>query len=181
MLRIVIATATLCAALPTSAEIVPSAAGGFASSHSAVVVTDRAETWAMLLGPENWWSHTWSDDSANLHLDAKAGGCFCETIPDSGDGQAGSVEHMRVVAVFPETMLRMVGALGPLQSEGLAGALTVTLSDAPNGGTKIAWDYVLAGHSRMSLEQLAPVVDGVQGEFLGGLVEALGGEAASRQ
>lgn len=161
-------------AAPTHAEIVESAHGGFASTHSVVVSADRATVWQELVHPENWWSHTWSDNSANLQLNAQAGGCFCETLPPSADWPAGSVEHMRVIMVMPGSTLRMAGSLGPLQSEGLTGTLTVTLADEGEG-TRITWDYITGGEARFPVEQFGPVVDGVQAEFLGGLVEQLGG------
>jgi hypothetical protein len=86
----------------------------------------------------------------------------------------GSAEHMRVVMVRPGVTLRMAGALGPLQPEALAGTLTVSLSDERDG-TRITWEYVVGGHSRLSLDQLSPVVSGVQAQLLGELVAALGG------
>ncbi|GAA0276255.1 SRPBCC family protein [Alteraurantiacibacter aestuarii] len=173
---ILVGLAAIAAASPASADIVPSAGGGFASSNQAVVSADLATTWSMLVEPQNWWTHSWSGNSANLSLDPRAGGCFCEVIPAQDDRAPGSAEHMRVVMVMPGSTLRMVGALGPLQAEGLSGTLTVTLADTGEG-TLITWDYVVGGQSRQSLEALAPVVDRVQAEFLGGLVAALGGPA----
>ncbi|MEL1250699.1 ATPase [Aurantiacibacter gilvus] len=163
--------------VPAAAEVVESATGGFASTHYALVAADRDTVWEQLVHPENWWSHSWSDDSANLSLDPQAGGCFCERIPGVDGYPDGSVEHMRVVAVFPAAMLRLDGSLGPLQAEGLAGTLTVTLTDEAVG-TGIRWDYITGGQSRIPPEQLAPVVDAVQAEFLGGLVAQLGGDIA---
>ncbi len=159
---------------PAAAEVVESTSGGFATHDSAVVAADRQAVWEELVHPENWWSHTWSDDSANLSLDPVAGGCFCETIPAPGDWPNGSVEHMRVIMVMPGSTLRMSGSLGPLQAEGLAGTLTVTLEDAAEG-TRINWDYIVGGEARFPAAQFATVVDGVQSEFLDGLVQRLGG------
>lgn len=163
-----------CAAVPASAEVVRSETGGFASSNSVVVGADRAATWAMLVEPQMWWTHSWSNNSANLSLDPRAGGCFCEVIPNPEGGAPGSAQHARVVMVMPQSTLRMVGSFGPPQSEGLAGTLTVTLSEVEQG-TAIRWDYVIGGQWRMSAEQMAPVVDRVQAEFLGALADALGG------
>ncbi|MDE1468001.1 SRPBCC family protein [Aurantiacibacter sp. D1-12] len=174
VLGITVAAALACTAGSASAEIVESHGDGFATRHTAVVEADRATVWQALLHPENWWSHTWSDSSANLRLDAFAGGCFCETLPANDGWPAGSVEHMRVVFVQPGSTLRMSGSLGPLQTEALAGTLSVSLADEGEG-TRITWEYITGGQSRFPLDQIAPVVDSVQAEFLGGLVENLGG------
>ena len=53
------------------------------------------------------------------------GGCFCEAFPDGG-----GVEHLRVVHVAPDRMLRLSGGLGPLQAFGVAGSLTWKLEEA---------------------------------------------------
>lgn len=165
------------ATVPASAEVIESHGGGFATAHVAEVPTSVRQTWDALIVPSRWWSHTWSGDPANLTLDPRAGGCFCETVPPfEGAIAAGSVEHMHVVSVMPGKHLRMTGALGPLQAEGLTGTLTVTLE--PNGaGARISWDYLVDGRARFALDQVASVVDGVQAEFLGGLVKLLRAQA----
>lgn len=177
-MRFIVSAAVLAIAVvgPTGAhaEVIESEHGGFASSHTVLVAADRAQVWRELVHPENWWSHTWSNNSANLRLDAHAGGCFCETIPATEGWPAGSVEHMRVITVMPGNTLRMSGSLGPLQAEGLTGTLTVTLAEEGEG-TRITWDYITGGQARFDPAALAPVVDGVQAEFLGGLVDRLGG------
>lgn len=161
---------------PASAELVESTHGGFATRDVAVVAADRHRVWNALVHPENWWSHTWSGDSGNLRLDAHAGGCFCETIPAADGWPAGSVEHMRVLTVMPGSTLRMAGSLGPLQAEGLTGTLTVTLEDVDHG-TRISWEYITGGEARFDPGQFGAVVDAVQSEFLGALVQSLGGPA----
>ncbi|MFB0611034.1 SRPBCC domain-containing protein [Aurantiacibacter poecillastricola] len=168
--------AILAALVPAhaAAEVVESSGGGFATHDSVIVAADRAVVWEALVHPEDWWTHTWSNDASNLSLDARAGGCFCETIPATGDWPAGSVEHMRVIAVMPGSTLRMSGALGPLQSEGLAGTLTVSLHEVEQG-TRIDWDYLTAGEARFSMDEVAPVVDTVQSEFLAALAARIGG------
>ena len=77
----------------------------------------------------SWWNpeHTYSHDSRNLSIDARPGGCFCEKL-DNGGG----VEHMKVVLAWPGRMLRMTGALGPLQGSGLAGSMIVLPQRDPN-------------------------------------------------
>lgn len=160
-------------AAPASAEIVESSSGGFATHDSIVVAVDRQTVWQAVIHPEDWWSHTWSNDPANLALDPIAGGCFCEIIPATGEWDEGSVEHMRVVAVMPGRMLRMSGALGPLQAEGLTGTLTITLEDAGQG-TRISWGYITGGEARIPAAQFAPAVDRVQTEFLNAFASSLG-------
>ena len=173
-----VAICTAIHAAPAQAEIVESTYGGFASVRTATVAADAQTVWRELLHPEYWWSHTWSDNSANLSLHAQAGGCFCETIPATQDIPAGSVEHGRVLTIMPYRTLRLAGALGPLQTEGLAGTLTVDLRSG-EGGTQIIWSYVIGGQSRFDLGEMADVVDQVQGEFLGGLVARLGGDISA--
>lgn len=102
--------------------------------------------------------HSWSGNAANLSLDPRAGGCFCERLPSRG-----SVEHMRVIYADPGKQLRMTGSLGPMQGEALAATLTVTLATA-NDGTKLSWQYKAGGYSALPFAQLAPAVDGVLAE-----------------
>ena len=120
-----------------------------------------AVIWAKLAHPENWWnkSHSWSGDSANLSLSLKKGGCFCERLPGGG-----FVEHARVIHLAARRMLRLSGALGPLQGEALAGTLTVTITAIDARRSKISFDYVVGGFARFPLDSIAPAVDGVIGE-----------------
>src|SRR5690606_28018103 len=156
---------------PAQAEVVEADASGFTVHGSVRVEAPPRMAWESLIQPSRYWSgeHTWSGDATNMTLAPEAGGCFCETLPASD----GMVEHARVVYAAAEETLRLRGSLGPLQAEALTGTLTVTLK-AIDGGTEIAWDYVVGGHARFSLEQLAPVVDGVIGEQFGRLADVLG-------
>jgi uncharacterized protein YndB with AHSA1/START domain len=109
-----------------------------------------------------WWNpeHTYSGDARNLSIEAKAGGCFCERLASSG-----GVEHLRVVFVQPGQTLRMVGALGPLQSSGLSGSLTWKLT--PSGSnTKLELVYSVGGYMQGGFEKMAPAVDAMLGEQL---------------
>lgn len=51
-------------------------------------------------------------------------------------------------------ILRMSGALGPLQGEKLNGILTITLFKA-NSGTRIEPEYVAGGYMRLNREEFA--------------------------
>jgi hypothetical protein len=162
------------AAVPASGEVVSSSGNGFVSHHEVVVQLPADEAWDWLTAPERWWSsaHTYSGDAGNLTFNATPGGCFCETIPSPGDAPDGEIEHMRVVYAAPYSTLRLAGALGPLQSEGVTGALTMTLR-AEGRGTRIVWDYVVGGYTRTPISQLAPAVDRVVAEQLQRLAGAV--------
>ena len=106
----------------------------------------------------------------------QAGGCFCETIPEvdgpSGFTLQGSVEHMRVVQAYPEVALRMVGNLGPLQSEPVAGVLTIAITTVDEG-TRIVWEYNVGGSMRYEVDVISKAVDGVMGAQLAALAKPL--------
>jgi uncharacterized protein YndB with AHSA1/START domain len=187
MIRTILAPAVLVSlalsALPAQAEVVAQSDAGFVVKHSAEVAADQQAVWKTLIAPAKWWSsdHTWSKDAANLYLDAQATGCFCEKLPKPADAPAdqrmGSVEHMHIVfADPPRGVLRMTGALGPLQGEALHGTLTVTLTKTETG-SRIQLEYVVGGYMRFKGEEIAPAVDGMLGGQLAGLVKALGATA----
>lgn len=128
-----LAVLALCAASPAAAAVTTITETGFVVRLVAETTAAPDDAWRTLVAPAQWWSpeHTYSGDAANLTIDARATGCFCEALPPSGDAPgravAGSVEHMRVIYAEPERFLRMTGGLGPLQSEAVQGTLTMTL------------------------------------------------------
>ena len=144
-------------ATPAGAEVAQSSSTSFVITQSVAIAAPIDRTWATLRSPQKWWDkeHTYSGDSANLYLDSQATGCFCEKLPGKG-----SVEHGHIVYVEPPRALRLRAALGPLQPEGVDGALTITLE--PDGaGTKLTLTYVVGGFARAGLDTLAPKVDEV--------------------
>ena len=65
----------------------------------------------------------------------------------------------------PDKLLRLEGALGPLQDFGVIGHLTLTLRQ--NGaGTQVTQTYDAGGHAPGGLDKLAAPVDGVLTEQL---------------
>ncbi len=170
----------LSAAAPLSAEVIEQDENGFITRDVAEVTADTKATWLALISPAKYWNsgHTWSGDAANMRLTPQAGGCFCEKIPEDPDPTKitleGSVEHMRVIHAFPEKALRMSGGLGPLQSEPAQGVLTIALSETESGGTRIVWEYAVAGRMRYEMPVIAKAVDGVMSQQLAGLAELLG-------
>ena len=170
---------SILAAAPLQAEVIKSDEGGFVTRDTAVVDATPMEVWLALISPGKWWNsdHTWSGDAANMTLMPKAGGCFCERIPEANDADRvtleGSVEHMRVIQAYPERALRLTGALGPLQSEPVGGVLTIAIGEAEKG-TRIVWEYAVGGYMRFPVDTIAPAVDGVMSQQLNGLASLLG-------
>lgn len=172
----------LCAALgcslPALAEVTRTTDDSFVSRHEVVVEASPKEVWLSLISPSAWWrsEHTWSGDAKNLTLVPQAGGCFCETIPEVDEPGRftleGSVEHMRVVQAYPEVALRMVGNLGPLQSEPVTGVLTIAIT-AIDKGSRIVWEYNVGGPMRYEVPIIAKAVDGVMGVQLAALAKPL--------
>lgn len=166
-------------AVPAAAEVTQSGEGGFVSRNEVVVSASPKEVWLALISPAGWWTsdHTWSGDAANLTLTPQAGGCFCEKIPEVDEPGRftleGSVEHMRVIQAYPERALRMVGALGPLQSEPVNGVLTIAISEV-EAGTRIVWEYNVGGQMRYEVPVIARAVDAVMGIQLASLAKPLG-------
>jgi hypothetical protein len=57
-------------------------------------------------------------------------------------------------------MLRMTGALGPLQPLGVSGTMSLKLTRA-GGGTTVELSYSVGGFSEAGFNQLAPAVSSV--------------------
>jgi hypothetical protein len=144
---------------------------GFNSVHIATVNATPEDIWKRLLTPKDYWNkaHSWSGSSAGFYIDAQANGCFCELFQEAdANGKlktVGSVEHMRVIFAQPGKVLRMQGALGPLQSEAVIGTLTVAMEPAKDSvGTRVSFSYVVGGYMRYKVSEIAPAVDKVLGE-----------------
>jgi hypothetical protein len=172
------------AAAPATGEVIKTHPTGFIVRHEAVVEANAKQTWLALINPDRWWrgEHTWTGDASNLLLTPRGGGCFCERVPEVDEPGRftleGSVEHMRVLHAFPERALRMRGGLGPLQSEPANGVLTITLSQV-NGGTRVVWEYNVAGYMRYEIPVIAHSIDGVIGGQVAALAVLLGRVDAS--
>ncbi|MDT8758682.1 SRPBCC domain-containing protein [Sphingomonas psychrotolerans] len=151
----------LIGAAPASAEVAAASDTGFTSRHVLTLAATPAKVWAALLHPERWWgsAHTYSGSAANLSLEPRPGGCWCEKTARGG------VEHMRVVYLAANDTLRMTGGLGPLQAMPVTGVLTITLK-GEGGGTRLTASYAVAGPG---LANLAAPVDQVLGEQFAGL------------
>ncbi|MBC9033607.1 SRPBCC domain-containing protein [Sphingomonas sp. JC676] len=143
-------------ATPAAAEVVQSSDTSFSVSHKLTIAAPPERVWQAVIRPSLWWQggHTYSGDANNISLDPRAGGCWCEKTVNGG------VEHMRVVYVAAPAMLRLTGALGPLQAMPVTGVMTIELK--PQGaGTEATLTYAVAGPG--GLAQVAAPVDGVLG------------------
>jgi hypothetical protein len=141
------------------AEVSETRENGFVIQTTVMADSPPAEVYRDLVRVAHWWdpAHTWSGSAKNLRLEPRAGGCFCEKLPDNG-----SVQHGRVLFAQPAKLLRLEAALGPLQDMAVTAVLTFTL--APDGpGTRITMTYRVAGSLTMDSAKLAPGVDKVMG------------------
>ncbi|WP_262693640.1 SRPBCC family protein [Kordiimonas aquimaris] len=143
------------------ADIVKAKADHYTLKHEATSDMAPAVLWARLIQPEIWWhpEHSYSGVSANLSLDATAGGLWRE------DWAGGSVAHGEVLSVQTGKQLRLNAPFGPLQGLGVNVVWTITIT--PEGdGSKVTFDEIANGTSESGLDALAPAVDFVKGEAI---------------
>jgi uncharacterized protein YndB with AHSA1/START domain len=156
------------------AAVLDSADHGFTVQNTVEVAAAPGPVYAALVQRVGaWWSsdHTFSGDAANLSIDPRPGGCFCERLPDGG-----GVIHLTVVYADPGKLLRLRGGLGPLQGTSAAGSLTFALSpvegsegQTPEDRTRVELTYQVGGYLPDGLDGWAAAVDGVLAEQLGRL------------
>lgn len=130
---------------PAHAAVVDSGANGFAIQQTVHIAAPPDKVYAALIRPALWWDpgHTFSQSAANLSIDARGGGCFCEKLPNGG-----SVQHAVVVDADPGETLRLRGPLGPFQGQGVDGALTFSLKGSAAGGTDLVLDNIVGGYMK---------------------------------
>jgi uncharacterized protein YndB with AHSA1/START domain len=144
-------------ASPAAAEVVKASDAGFVVEHRLTIAAPPARVSALIPRPALWWSkdHSYSGDSANITIDPRPGGCWCETLPGGG-----AIEHMRTLYVDPGKLWRFQGALGPLQSGAVQATLTYALKPVGQG-TELTVTYVAGGYLPAGFPTMAPVVDQV--------------------
>jgi uncharacterized protein YndB with AHSA1/START domain len=148
-----------------AAEVVAVAANGFTVRERVHIGASPQKVYAALIRPADWWpsDHTFSGSAANLSLDARAGGCFCELLPDGG-----SVQHQVVVLAAPGKKLVLRGPLGPFQALGVDGASSWVLSGAGDG-TDLTLTNTLGGFNPEGFGDWSKAADGM----LAGTVQGL--------
>ena len=152
----ILAALVLALATTARAEVTEVADHGFRSLHTLQMNAPAKKVWDALLQPGRWWdpAHTYSGSARNLTLEARAGGCFCETLKN------GQVQHLTVTHIRWPEQLTLTGGLGPLAAQGVAGAMVVTVKPSP-GGSTVTMSYAVGGWSAVPFQTLAPAVDGV--------------------
>ncbi len=144
-------------------EVLDAAANGFTIRHEVQISADRNTVYqAAVDNIGAWWNgdHTVSGDAANLYMDARVHGCFCERL-----GEGAGLVHLSVSFVNPGVMLRLTGGLGPLGLMGVAGNMTWEF-ESNDAGTMMTLQYAVGGYMAGGLDSIAVPVDGV-------LVEAM--------
>lgn len=160
MRALMILVAAAAAGSAARAEVVDVQPSGFEVRRAVHIAAAPGKVFAAIVEVGRWWDphHTYSGDAANLSLEPRAGGCFCETLKDGG-----SVAHMRVVYAAPGQALRLEGALGPLQTLGASGHLSFALAPKA-GGTDLVLTYDVGGYAKGGFGGWAAPVDQVLGE-----------------
>jgi uncharacterized protein YndB with AHSA1/START domain len=145
-LRVLCLLVFVCVAVaPTAyADVVDSTVGGFTVKVTVDVAAPSARVYQALterIGA--WWdaAHTFSGNAANLSIDARAGGCFCERLPGGG-----GVQHLTVIHADPGKLLRMSGGLGPLQDLAVAGVMSWKMTET-GGRTSLEVTYKVGGYA----------------------------------
>ena len=153
----------LLVAVPALADVVDITPTGFTMKHEVTVnaTPDKAYS-AFVSEVGSWWNmdHSYSKDPKGISIDARTGGCFCEKMPNGG-----GVVHMTVVMALPGNTLRMVGGLGPLQSAGVHGSLTIRFT-VEQPATKVEMSYAVGGYIQGGFERIAMPVNAVMTEQL---------------
>ncbi len=145
MKRILQAAAVLAIALlfaaAAHAKVVSQSANGFVVTHEADVAVDPKAAYDAFVKIGSWWNdaHSFSGAAKNISIEPKAGGCWCEALPNGG-----SVQHMTVVHANPGALLVFNGGLGPLQFMGVAGSMKVSFQ-AQGKGTHVSVVYAVGG------------------------------------
>lgn len=142
-------------ASPATAEVVHADAHGFEVNETVPLVVPAPQAMAAFTDVASWWSkdHTYSGDAANLSLDARPGGCFCERFP-----KGGGIEHLRVTRFQPDEHIVLIGTLGPLLGEAVTGVMDVSVIKIA-GGSRLTLNYKTAGFESGNADKFAPAVD----------------------
>jgi hypothetical protein len=157
-MKVLVFIALLNSTFSSFAEVIKATDNFFHIKITADVNTNPSASYQQFIKVGEWWSsdHTWFGDAANMTIDARAGGCFCEK------SNGNEVMHMLVTGVFPDQQIQMTGGLGPLQMMALDGAMSWQFRPGKNGGTEIIHEYRVTGGGQDDLPKFAEIVNKVQ-------------------
>lgn len=166
--KIALAAALGVIAAPASAEITARSETGFTLSFERIVPASPEAILEAVAQPARWWSsaHTYSGDAANISVDLRPGGCWCEALPGGG------VKHAEAVLVWPgQSMVRFNAPFGPLQGIGADSVLTMSWAPVEGQTTRrLRWTFVVSGPGSGAM---ADPVHTVMDEQFGRLAAAL--------
>lgn len=170
-MRVALTVLSLCAVPPAFAEVSDVSPAGFLLTYRAEVKADPPGVVKAIGQVGSWWNprHSYSGKAANLSMELRAGGCFCESWAEN------SVEHARVLYVDRGKAVRLQGGLGPLQEMAVYAILNFGAAPA-EGGSVLTMTYRVRGNSEAALDKLAPIVDRVMGEQFKRLAAFASGE-----
>jgi hypothetical protein len=126
-----------------AADVQSSSPAGFVVRLEVPILAAPADVYAKLFEIGRWWSdaHTYTGKASNMTLKNEPGGCFCETLPD------GFVRHAAVEYSDKGKVVRLSGALGPLQELGAQGMLSFNFAPAADkAGTRLTVSYAVSGY-----------------------------------
>lgn len=157
MRALAIGVALLVGGQPAAAAVKGATPNSFEIEHRAELTVPPEQAYRALADVAGWWSdaHTYSGKAANLSLDLRPGGCWCEKL--SGGG---GVEHLRVAYFDPGKSLTLTGSLGPLLTQATSGVMQFTVAKSASGST-LVMNYRATGFYNAGADKLAPVVDEV--------------------
>lgn len=169
---------TLATSAPAAADVVSSDESGFSIRIERTTTATPEAAFALFGQPARWWSdnHTWSGDADAMSIQPQsAGGCWCELLP-----QFGSVEHGHIIRWDPEHgRIQFRAELGPMQNLPVNGKLEWIVTTAPDGTTRAAIRYEIAGRGMADPDALSQAVDRVLTEQLERFVRVADGQAAA--
>jgi hypothetical protein len=162
-MRIVVAGALAALMLvgAANAEVVEQTDTGFRTRNVAEISASADRVYSALGDVGSWWNgaHSYSGSAANLTLFLSPGACFCERVG------VGGAQHGVVVLALPGRLLRINGAVGPLQDEGASASLTFAIT-AKGAGVEVVQTYHVGGMRSGAAKGFAAPVDLVVREQL---------------
>ena len=147
----------IAASLNAGAAVVDSAPNGFTLKVTVDIKAAPGIVYERVVKKiGGWWdpAHTFSGNPANLSIEEKALGCFCEKV------KGGMNRSMQVIYFVPGETLVMTGAPGLFRDMAATATMSIGFAVA-EGGTRVSVTYAVGGYSPDGLDKLAGPVDGV--------------------